>query len=552
MSRHFSHEHNQLKLSDQAGTIRGALCEICGEEVYANEVHFSCGYSWSDFGTTCKFVLHKTCKDFPRVLTHSFHPEHSLTLTHTPKRSTEFPRCNACGNFINSTYSYRCFDCDNFFMLDLKCATLVPLDSSSSSLSSYQISSHQHPLILCEQSINFEFQCGGCELSFDNRGFSSSPIYVCLTCKRLLHESCAGLPRNIINHPFHPQHSPLTQLNTLEISGQPILNWNFPCSACHESRTGFAFVCSKCPFMLDILCATIMLTNSKAGDHHRVSQMLRFYPSRQPHPLISCDVRDKSFGHSRPCFACHLPLKDSISFCVSCVIFLHKSCTQLPQQIQHIIHPLHPLTLHDSADHIRRSQPFSCKLCLEKCSSCFSYQCDPCDFKIEARCALQQIMYPMVKSELHNHPLVFSNSRPRPKLDTERIKCIKCNQKFEYPFLHCHGCHFYIHAHCLSRKSDLPRTVKHKCHLHPLSLTYSPIRDFPEEDGNAELYCDACEERRHLFHPTYYCQECHFVSHVHCVISEVSSYIREKEIAVGYANHVLMKVRLGLERLMKR
>lgn len=74
------------------------------------------------------------------------------------------------------------------------------------------------------------------------------------------------------------------------------------------------------------------------------------------------------------------------------------------------------------------------------------------------------------------------------------------------------GCNFNLHAH---RLPNLPTKIKHKCHLHWLSLTSSWIRDQEDEDEDAELYCDACEERR-LADPTYYCEECHFVAHVLC------------------------------------
>ncbi|CAL5409090.1 unnamed protein product [Camellia sinensis] len=43
---------------------------------------------------------------------------------------------------------------------------------------------------------------------------------------------------------------------------------------------------------------------------------------------------------------------------------------------------------------------------------------------------------------------------------------------------------------------------------------------YPDEDDDAEFYRDACEERRVLAHPTYYCKDCHYVAHCHCTVSE--------------------------------
>ncbi|KAG5564074.1 hypothetical protein RHGRI_000296 [Rhododendron griersonianum] len=48
----------------------------------------------------------------------------------------------------------------------------------------------------------------------------------------------------------------------------------------------------------------------------------------------------------------------------------------------------------------------------------------------------------------------------------------------------------------------------------------------PDEDKNAEFYCDICEETRELVDSTYYCVECHFVSHVHCAFSELNTWDR--------------------------
>lgn len=42
------------------------------------------------------------------------------------------------------------------------------------------------------------------------------------------------------------------------------------------------------------------------------------------------------------------------------------------------------------------------------------------------------------------------------------------------------------------------------------------------------FYCDSCEERRELYDPTYYCEECHYVAHVHCQLSEILPILEEQ------------------------
>ncbi|KAL7162418.1 hypothetical protein ACSBR2_042829 [Camellia fascicularis] len=94
----------------------------------------------------------------------------------------------------------------------------------------------------------------------------------------------------------------------------------------------------------------------------------------------------------------------------------------------------------------------------------------------------------------------------------------------QIPLFRCAWCKLNLHVHCIS---PLPPTVKSR-HHHPLTLTTSPIEDHPDEDDKAEFYYDACEERRELARPSYYCRECHYVAHPHCVASEIMHILEEE------------------------
>lgn len=533
LSTHFSQDH-MLRFIDElnkAGRLRDdtrqnhvrrvrdefyhspiIMCSMCGDEI-VEKVFFS-------FYSRPYLFLHISCSELPQVITHIFHPQHRLIQTDISSHSRK--------RYMLSIFDYSCDTC--YFSLDVKRATLVPVEDL---IIKNKKLSHPHPLIVCKQTQNFEIECGGCKQSLDKReewDHIPSPIYACRECDLLLDESCAVLPQQITHH-FHPQH-PLDLFCSKYWDSHGLI-----CSACGQG-TRFGYKCSdsECNFQLDAPCASLMhtlLSVSAAGDDHQqdVYQNIR----RHPHPLIICDIRRaKNFGRSRSCFGCQLPLINYALFCGTCKVLFHETCTKLPYQIQHPSHPLHPLTLQDSVDYIRGRflSPFTCNLCMSSSCKCFAYRCHPCDFDIELRCALRSTAYPMIKSQLHDHSLVYSNCTPSGR---EYIRCTKCSVKLEYPFFHCYQCQFGLHAHCLS-DSDLPPIIKHKCHLHPLTLTYSLIKDRPEEDENAELYCDVCEEQRLLRDPTYYCQECHYVAHIHCLIFEVISYLQERETAAKELN----------------
>ncbi|XVF42332.1 hypothetical protein PTKIN_Ptkin01aG0352900 [Pterospermum kingtungense] len=58
--------------------------------------------------------------------------------------------------------------------------------------------------------------------------------------------------------------------------------------------------------------------------------------------------------------------------------------------------------------------------------------------------------------------------------------------------------------------------VKHIRCMHPLTLASSVV-----EDDSGENYCDICEMARNPEHDVYYCEECKYIAHIDCVISDL-------------------------------
>lgn len=165
------------------------------------------------------------------------------------------------------------------------------------------------------------------------------------------------------------------------------------------------------------------------------------------HPFIHFDIHVENFY--QVCLACAKPLAGFVCFCVRCKMMLHKSCIELPHQIEHPLRSLHPLTLSNSVND-GRGAVFSCKACMNN-SRGFAYMCDPCQFYLDTNCACP-LLYPLVKSELHKHPLAFSDFKP----EYRYFDCDKCSGACVYPSFRCVDCYFNLHPHCLS---ELPPTV---------------------------------------------------------------------------------------------
>ncbi|CAL5411548.1 unnamed protein product [Camellia sinensis] len=474
--KHFSHKH-MLEVSSWERD-----CRMCNQDIPDDPIYY-CPIG-------CLFTIHKSCSSTIQqsLHHHPFHPHHSLFLSDDIHPHS---LCNACGSHSVNMSAYTCFDCS--FTLHVVCASLTPTTKTTQSQIQLQ-PTHPHPLISCDLNNNnnnckYTYTCSCCSQPFDDE---RSVVHVCLECKGLLHKTCAQLPRKI-DHPFHPSHP-------LFLLPQKPRFFGYTCGACSQYKDSFIYHCSDCEFYLDIACASL---SPNPAENNEFGQIRRFSHS---HPLILCDNKQK---FEICCYACEIPLGDSICFCAQCKVLLHESCADLPHEMKHMFHPMHALTL-------RYHRYGKCEACLRHSSGCF-YECPQCQWYIDVRCALSKPKTMM--SKIHPHPLALFN---KPNYD---ILCTTCRQFCVTPFFRCVLCHFDLHIYCIS---ILPPTLKYFNHVHTLTLTRSPIKDYPDEDDDAEFYCDACEERRVLAHPTYYCKDCHYVAHCHCTVSEIIHILEEE------------------------
>ncbi|KDO70911.1 hypothetical protein CISIN_1g037846mg, partial [Citrus sinensis] len=121
--------------------------------------------------------------------------------------------------------------------------------------------------------------------------------------------------------------------------------------------------------------------------------------------------------------------------CVECKYFLHKTCAELPNEINHFFHPQHPLTL------IAEFNSYNyCNACTDL-SDGFFYDCVKCNFCIHSTCS----SLPRVrKFECHQHPITLHIN---PAEESSIRICQICNIKTTPSCVayYCTDCNFAAH-----------------------------------------------------------------------------------------------------------
>jgi hypothetical protein len=99
-----------------------------------------------------------------------------------------------------------------------------------------------------------------------------------------------------------------------------------------------------------------------------------------------------------PCDGCCEEILGFSYGCKSCEFFLHKSCGEQPRELQHPLHPQHPLILHIK----KRLTRGRCYFCNKYIRGGFAYHCLHCNFNLHLKCASIPFT---VEAEFHDHPL---------------------------------------------------------------------------------------------------------------------------------------------------
>ncbi|KAM7502387.1 hypothetical protein LguiB_001291 [Lonicera macranthoides] len=495
---HFSHDH-PLILVDEARKE-----DDDKDEVVCNGCHkpiLDSAYTCSK----CDYFLHEKCAQLPKEILHPKHLEHPLTLvSRLPYKGSECI-CNVCHRGGWRWFTYRCSLCE--FDIDMICATEERV---------VEHESHPHPLTILHQKVPFE--CDACGM--EDRDSS----YFCSTCEFWIHKSCYSSPSTF----KHGDHDHPLQLNYFLPYNNRRLKYK--CDVCKGKLhpNYWVYNCDRCRYFVHIKCAksepkrheiigeesfddpNIMnfpivgeptdlladiLNKLNLGDDERVTELIHF---SHDHPLSLFDTQNNNNQMPNDkivCQGCAQPIV-SVSFygCPQCNFFLHKSCTEIPRELDHPRHR-HQLKLRMCSHFV---DYFTCRGCRRQ-SNGFAYTCEKCDFHLDIVCALLPVI---IKHEAHEHPLKVQSIN-------KFLKCNACDKYYFKDFLYgCDTCHFYIDTWCATMK----RTVKHDWDRHDITLRYPPYSDHPDD-----FYCEICEEEIHPKFWLYHCGLCDQPFHTECL-----------------------------------
>ncbi|TYH82144.1 hypothetical protein ES332_D02G037600v1 [Gossypium tomentosum] len=256
--KHSYHDHN-LRLTFSGKTKDDdSQCDGCTRPI--STPFYSC--------EQCKFFLHKDCAELPKEMPHPFH-KHLLTLLNS-RNDYGYSWCRACRRLYQG-FSYRCYEGDCSFQIDIQCMLLSD---------TLKHPSHEHSLFLVH---NEGTSCSACFKGL----YSWDVAYRCLRrCDFSLDVGCATLPLTAwYKYDRHPLT--LTYSNDSEPS-------QLYCDLCEKERepNRWFYYCADCDNSLHLNCAIGDLSYMKLGNK------LKVYRHKHPFTVV------KNIWNCPPCKGC--------------------------------------------------------------------------------------------------------------------------------------------------------------------------------------------------------------------------------------------------------
>lgn len=166
---------------------------------------------------------------------------------------------------------------------------------------------------------------------------------------------------------------------------------------------------------------------------------------------------------TKKCEICFQDIQGESYCCALCKFYIHRSCGELRQKVQHPFHPQHYLILRITEFCISDA----CHACGLQIDEDICYQCEACEFMIHNECLS---LKPNIKYHGHPHDLLtlleskfFNGSQ-----------CDACGFEIEGTLsVRCAACRLNFHVQCgpAAASRSLPPIVVHKNRNHPLSLS---------------------------------------------------------------------------------
>ncbi|KAL8236671.1 hypothetical protein R6Q59_017752 [Mikania micrantha] len=376
--------------------------------------------------------------DYPNLLCLPF-PDQNYSI---PKQYLIFKEIGLT-TYRNDKVSLQQMDFQQALVLTNHQHKLVLVDTKCVDKFETTSSTFNNSLIKCHDPMKkIELICNGCL-----RPILEMPFYKCASygdqcCNFTLHEWCTRLPSKVENHPGHPKHPLFLMPN----APRNLFN-AFSCDVCRLLCNGYAYVCDRCDFYVDVTCG-LMPENITHKCHP--NHILRAKHGSKPSKCLMCI--NKIFW-------------ELVFGCDICDVYIHPTCALLlPETITHV-YDKHPMRLSYQPIENHKSKYF-CEICEEKLNphSCF-YHCDECVQSVHSACAPLILrcetethsddkwtsIYKFINVKFgsfhkypgHPHCLSFAQGI---KSDGD---CNICRKRLQYKMiLKCVKCEFAIHCEC--------------------------------------------------------------------------------------------------------
>ncbi|MBA0786183.1 hypothetical protein Gotri_025934, partial [Gossypium trilobum] len=257
--KHFYHDHN-LRLTFSGKTKDDdSPCDGCTRPI--STPFYRC--------KQCKFFLHEDCAELPKEMPHPF-LKHLLTLSNS-HAWYGYSTCRACHR-VYQGFSYRCYEGDCWFKIDIQCMLLSD---------TLKHPSHEQSLFLVHN--NEGTSCSACFMGL----CSGDVAYRCMKlCDFRLDVGCATLP---LTAWYKYDRHPLTL--TYSDDSEPSQLY---CDLCEKERrpNNWFYYCADCDNSLHLNCVIGDLPYMKLGN--------KFKRYRHKHPFTVV----KNIWNCPPCKGC--------------------------------------------------------------------------------------------------------------------------------------------------------------------------------------------------------------------------------------------------------
>ncbi|KAL7158217.1 hypothetical protein ABFS83_02G127800 [Erythranthe nasuta] len=461
--RHFSHNHGLVYHQVVQGSeIHCSGCKSAGSgNVYV---------CWQ-----CNYFLHEHCFRSERSLKHPSHPLHPLTLMPFPTYASGSFSCDSC-SLAGDGFSYSCSECE--IDIHVHCALNIPITNPNphsfhspvpnpnpnpNPAQNYNpniypppIQSNAYPTYPPQNTVyppnpaqNYNPNIYPPPIQSNayptyppqNTGYPPNPNnpYPNFT------------PSNAITPPIpipqSPAYPPNQNNNPIPADPQPniVPSYNYvPPPANPDTTVPPYKSCSELP---------------KELQHN--ANPVRSHPAHTHALSLSEIVKpiEEEYSDEKTCSGCEQKLTagEEAYTCPErdCEFSLHKSCFDLPEELQRNSHHDHKLNLLLEPPYY--SIYYECSACDEKIKG-FSFRCDECTrFRLHVKCAF---LPETVDSKAHEHTLVVRHDTPQPA-DRSGVTCEVCERRImeEYWSYFCKDCNFVTDLQC-AFTADAPPVKK--------------------------------------------------------------------------------------------